>query len=660
MYLLFLLIGLCLLSQLEIRRKVLNAKGEFFLTLPNSRIKRPAGLQARGLFPAESLSGVNVILLLLCEDDLFFEHSGFNLPEIKHRIRDFIRGHGIAGGSSISQQVVKGLFLQARSRLLRKCFELPYVIWLERIFSKDEILSLYLSNVFFGIDVVGIREAALIYFNKRAEELSELEALLLFISIPAPTKTLKSIMLTRSTKGVDFRKAYWKLKDFYRILHVIKGTHPGELVGLSYAESKIWMSRISRYNPALACTPEVEHAISLRALVSLRDFLRVTRVLPRRTVEQARSRREKFPCEFREVIEAGVMHLRTAAQRRTSVAPFCDWNYVIRLAAWHGMILPLCEHIYRNKIALPKEAASQLQRDFDLRMVRATQIKAIADNLVVPLAEIAPATLFVKGVALKLLTSSPDSIRDPGDIDLLVRSEDLKSVDQVLSQSGFSCFYDHTSAQRSKLLSRGEGIVYTNPEGIHVDVHTRLLGPFGRIFSDHYPFDQTVQLACGIKTMSLQCNLIYLALHGLKHRWSRFNWLLSYARLIEQIDLANWESIFQEASKLNVIKPIIVANRLAADVFEVPIPRPPEGVYFKDLSDLVDSFIFRQFESQLQKYVRDIGRCTASLDTWSQAFAYINSRFFHLGSVELSGSDHRLRKVFPMIRKSSNFLRRLN
>jgi len=115
------------------------------------------------------------------EDRQFYHHFGFNpwgmvraeLYNLTHR------GAALQGGSTITQQLARNLFLSPAQNVRRKAQELILAVWLETKFSKKQILALYLNRVNFGGGAFGIEAASQRYFNKPAAQLTLGEAALL-------------------------------------------------------------------------------------------------------------------------------------------------------------------------------------------------------------------------------------------------------------------------------------------------------------------------------------------------------------------------------------------------------------------------------------------------------------------------------------------------
>jgi penicillin-binding protein 1A len=123
------------------------------------------------------------------EDHNFYHHMGFDAGGIIRSALNNLRHRSgpLAGGSTITQQLARNLFLTPDQTLKRKAQELMLAFWLERKFTKKEILALYLNRVYFGSGAYGIEAAAQRYFNKPASELSIGEAALLAGLLKAPT-----------------------------------------------------------------------------------------------------------------------------------------------------------------------------------------------------------------------------------------------------------------------------------------------------------------------------------------------------------------------------------------------------------------------------------------------------------------------------------------
>ena len=126
--------------------------------------------------------------VIAIEDHRFRSHYGIDpVGLIRAMGRNILARHFVQGGSTLTQQLAKNLFLTQEKTLTRKAQEAVLAIWLESRFTKDEILQLYLNRVYFGGGAYGVEQAAHTFFNKSASELSVMEAARLAASLKAPT-----------------------------------------------------------------------------------------------------------------------------------------------------------------------------------------------------------------------------------------------------------------------------------------------------------------------------------------------------------------------------------------------------------------------------------------------------------------------------------------
>ncbi len=127
--------------------------------------------------------------VLAIEDRRFHYHFGIDpIGLVRAAYTNFRYGRVAQGGSTITQQLAKNLFLKPERTLKRKIQEAILAVWLETKYSKDEILSAYLNRVYFGSGAYGIDAAAHTYFDKPAERLTLEEAAMLAGLLKAPSR----------------------------------------------------------------------------------------------------------------------------------------------------------------------------------------------------------------------------------------------------------------------------------------------------------------------------------------------------------------------------------------------------------------------------------------------------------------------------------------
>ena len=123
--------------------------------------------------------------IISVEDSRFYQHGTFDPGGIiRALLVNMQAGEIVEGGSTITQQLAKNLFLGQEQTMARKAEEAVYGVIIENSFSKEEILEAYLNVIYFGAGVYGIKDAAYTYFKKRPQELTLAESSML-AGIPA-------------------------------------------------------------------------------------------------------------------------------------------------------------------------------------------------------------------------------------------------------------------------------------------------------------------------------------------------------------------------------------------------------------------------------------------------------------------------------------------
>lgn len=134
--------------------------------------------------PSDLIAAVTAI-----EDRRFFTHIGLDPRGLARAIIANIKaGRTVQGGSTLTQQLAKNVFLTPERSLKRKIQELLLAFWLEARFSKNDILALYLNRVYFGAGAYGVQAAAETYFNRPVQSLTTGEAALLAGLLKAPSR----------------------------------------------------------------------------------------------------------------------------------------------------------------------------------------------------------------------------------------------------------------------------------------------------------------------------------------------------------------------------------------------------------------------------------------------------------------------------------------
>ena len=137
---------------------------------------------------ADSISPHIFHAVIAAEDQLFYQHFGFDVKSIYSAIKVRSSGGKLRGASTISQQVAKNLFLSPSRSLWRKGFEAWFTLLIEILWPKEQILLVYVNIAEFGDHIYGVEAASQQFFSIPAKHLSHYQAALLAASLPNPIR----------------------------------------------------------------------------------------------------------------------------------------------------------------------------------------------------------------------------------------------------------------------------------------------------------------------------------------------------------------------------------------------------------------------------------------------------------------------------------------
>jgi monofunctional biosynthetic peptidoglycan transglycosylase len=152
--------------------------------------------------------------VIAAEDDRFLEHHGVDFKAIQEAIKNNLENDVKRGGSTISQQLVKNLFLNPSKNILRKLHEFVLVFFLEAFLTKERILELYLNIAEWGFGIYGIKDAANYYFNVDPGHLESYQSAKLAAMLTNPKKyqhNINSEFLNKKTKQIFSRMDYSRI-----------------------------------------------------------------------------------------------------------------------------------------------------------------------------------------------------------------------------------------------------------------------------------------------------------------------------------------------------------------------------------------------------------------------------------------------------------------
>jgi len=260
--------------------------------------------QHRILTPTQDIPQRLRNAFLAAEDQQFYQHPGINPVRIvSAAISNYFAGHAVQGGSTITQQVVKNFLLSSERTYTRKIKEAILAYRIEQVFSKDDILYLYLNEIFLGRGSYGVTSAAWRYFGKRLDELSLAECATLAGLPKAPSaygphshpeaalkrRNIVLLLMKNSGLATEAEVAQAKSEPIHALRHLpgnnLKDSYGNEIynqLAARFGETTLrrqGLTVIVPYQPAMqdAATRAVRHNL---LELEQRQFYRVPKVLP--------------------------------------------------------------------------------------------------------------------------------------------------------------------------------------------------------------------------------------------------------------------------------------------------------------------------------------------------------------------------------------------
>jgi hypothetical protein len=284
-----------------------------------------------------------------------------------------------------------------------------------------------------------------------------------------------------------------------------------------------------------------------------------------------------------------------------------DWDYLITTARQHAL-LPLL-HKHANSDRIPGHVRSTLKREsvMNAQAVLFLTGKALEVQKLLNAHSIENA-LF-KGPLLSELAYGEVSLRQAGDIDLLIHREDFKRTKELLASLGYQMHPQLTPAQQASHLAFHCEIQFVRDDWFTVvDLHWGLSPRsfvFGLTEDEVMSRLQTVSFAgAETKTFSTEDLILYQAMHGAKHLWRRLEWIASLAELVRNLEEFSWSDIVDRAIKARATRILALGLRLAEN-FGVELP--------SQVTKTLDG------EDQMKKFANKIWNEMFSARTWADS-----------------------------------------
>jgi hypothetical protein len=284
-----------------------------------------------------------------------------------------------------------------------------------------------------------------------------------------------------------------------------------------------------------------------------------------------------------------------------------DWDYLITTARQHAL-LPLL-HKHANSDRIPGPIRSTLKRESVMNAQTVLFLTGKALEVQTLLNAHSIENALFKGPLLSELAYGEVSLRQAGDIDLLIRREDFKRTKELLVSLGYQMHPQLTSAQQASHLAFHCELQFVRDDWFTVvDLHWGL-SPRSFVFAltedEVMSRLQTVSFAgAETRTFSNEDLILYQSMHGAKHLWRRLEWIASFAELIRSLEKPSWSEVVDRALKARATRILALGLRLAENLgIELP----------SQVIKTLDS------ENQMKKFANKIWNEMFSARTWADS-----------------------------------------
>ena len=262
-------------------------------------------------------------------------------------------------------------------------------------------------------------------------------------------------------------------------------------------------------------------------------------------------------------------------QLRSLIKHDLDWDYLLAIAYAHGLLPLLHKHLAPDLVPahvlsrLKRESVANSQNVLHLTGKQLRVYKLFKENSV-------PVALF-KGPLLSQMAYGEMSLRQAGDIDLLINRRDFTQARLLLESLGYEITPRLTPAQLSSHLNNHCEIQFMRDEWLTVvDLHWDL-APRSFVFGvkpeDVMSRLQSVSLAgTTVETFGAEDLLLYQAMHGAKHLWRRLEWISCLAESLRATTTIDWDTLVDRAAKAHATRMLALGLRLVEEFSDAPVP----------------------------------------------------------------------------------------
>ena len=296
---------------------------------------------------------------------------------------------------------------------------------------------------------------------------------------------------------------------------------------------------------------------------------------------------------------------------RSSTTSAIRWKPLFALAERHGVLPLLYQALSATEGVVPAEEMHSLRVTYQTNLHKALFLSREFIRIADCLDAIGVQFLPYKGLALAEAVYGDIALRQSGDIDLLIRQQDLPRIREAVLDLGYAPHAPLSEAEEQAYLKSGYECAFDSAAGRNLLEVQWAIQP--RFYAVDYDmeglFNRAVPMAVAgrsVKTPSLEDLFIILSLHAAKHVWGRLVWLCDLAEIIN-LPALNWSWIGSETAKLGVVRIVRVTLLLAQRLLGAPIPIAAENSLPQDsrsvvLAEEIERQIVSQSDSNVESF----------------------------------------------------------
>jgi Uncharacterised nucleotidyltransferase len=286
-----------------------------------------------------------------------------------------------------------------------------------------------------------------------------------------------------------------------------------------------------------------------------------------------------------ELTEPEAGRLRTSVAKAT-LNPAFEWESLLRLAEEHGVSSLVFQNLSRLAEVVPPQVLAMLRQRYESNVHKSLFLARELIRVLDCLDALGIEALSYKGVVLSELYYGDLALRQPGDIDLFVRRNDVPRIKNAVRELGYT---QHEAipenAERHYIIS-GYECSFDSPAGRGLlEIQWALQPRFYAVDFDMAGlFDRSMSASVAgrsVKTPSSEDLLLVLVIHAAKHQWTRLLWLCDIAQILKRADL-NWTRIKHRAHEIGVERILHTTLLLANRLLGAPLPVPMEAAIHAD------------------------------------------------------------------------------